>query len=104
MTRALAIALVLVGCAIKPPPAEPSEAPETWTKPSVQPDCERRCATAPDSDHARCIDLCEGPPRAFCGTSRLESNQIPRGVAITIGVVGIVATSLLAAGYITPQP
>jgi len=104
--RAIAISLLVAGCAIKPPPAEPSEPPETWAKPSVQRDCDQVCSDVRADYRARCVAKCESPPRVLrCGLyidhrARRESG-LPRSVAIAV-VVGWFVASYFALGTVDP--
>ncbi len=93
------ISLFVAGCAINPPPAQPSQPPETWAKPSIQRDCEHKCSLL-EEHPARCIARCESLPRPFrCGLfvdphrPKVESG-LPRNVAIAIVVGWFVATTL----------
>lgn len=99
MRRTIVISLLVAGCAIKPPPAEPSEPPETWAKRSIQRDCEHECSVSGEH-RARCMARCESPPTPLrCGgyidphRAQLESG-LPRSVAIAIVVGWLVATTL----------
>jgi len=98
MRRTIVIWMLVAGCAIKPPPAEPSEPPKTWAKPSIQRDCEHECSDVPGEHRARCMARCESPPTLLrCGgyiaPHRAESG-LPRSVAIAVVVGWLVATTL----------
>lgn len=102
--RAIAISLLVAGCAVKPPPTEPIEPPETWAKPSVQRDCDRECSDVRADYRALCVARCESPPPLLrCGglidhRVRRESG-LPRNVAIAI-VVGWFVASYFALGTV----
>lgn len=94
--RAIAISLLVAGCAFKPP-TKPSEPPETWAKPSVKRDCDQECSDVPADARARCVARCESPPPVLrCGLyiddrARRESG-LPRSVAIAVVAAWFVAS------------
>src|SRR5438477_12522666 len=98
MRRTIVNSLLVTGCAIKPPPAEPSEPPETWAKPSIQRDCQHECSDLSGDHRAHCMARCESPPRplrcgGFIGPHPAESG-LARSVAIAVVVGWLVASTL----------